>query len=137
MPLKKTETALEETKEAKRLYDIEYRRKNKEKIKARNIRYNESPAGRAMQKRHREKQKEDHLEYCRTPEYRRWKKHYDRKNNAKAMYGDFWEVMTLVDIIQKRVRKIVPDKYERMKLRGFLERLRAKEFLKRHFRKRN
>lgn len=63
-------TTKEEKVEAKRLYDIEYRTKNSEKIKKRMQTYNSSPAGRAMQKRNREKFKQSHLEYCRTPEYR-------------------------------------------------------------------
>lgn len=57
-------------KEQKAEYDRKYRAANREKIKLRNKHYNESEAGRAMQKRSREKLKKYHVEYCRKPEQR-------------------------------------------------------------------
>lgn len=60
----------EEKKKRKKEYDIKYREKNKEFLKEKNRKYNESPAGRAMQKRQREKRKEYHNAYCRKPEQR-------------------------------------------------------------------
>lgn len=65
----------EEKKRQKAQYDREYREKNREKIRLRKIAYNESPAGRAMQKRHRDKSKVYHVEYCRKPEQRQREKH--------------------------------------------------------------
>lgn len=120
-------------KEVKRLYDIEYRRKNLESIKEKKRKYNSSPAGRAMQKRQREKQKSNHLEYCRTEEYRKYKKQYDEKNRAKKMYGEFWECMILVEKISQKVIELVPEKGERDKMRGTRQRLVAKIAMKRHF----
>lgn len=81
-------TSKAEKIEAKRLYDIEYREKNKESLKKKNQEYNSSPAGRAMQKRARDKKKDYHLEYCRTPEYRAWKREYDQKRVFIKMYGE-------------------------------------------------
>lgn len=78
----------EEYKAKKRLYDIEYRKKNKAELKIKNQIYNESPAGRAMQKRNRDKFKQSHLEYCRTPEYRAWKRDYDQEHVFKKLYGE-------------------------------------------------
>ena len=71
--------------------------------------YNESPAGRAMQKRNREKFKQNHLEYCRTPEYKLYKKQYDKVRVAKQNYGEFFEasiVLNQLDLL------ILPEKKE-------------------------
>lgn len=107
----------------KRLYDIEYRKANLKRIKRKKRAYNRTPAGRAMQKRNRIKMRESHLEYCRQPEYCKQKKAYDQERLAKLKYGPFWEVMILVTKIQKRVCAMVPDTYERMKMRGHIDRM--------------
>jgi len=111
-------------KEKKRLYDIEYRRKNKEAIKQRNKKYNESPAGRAMQKRNRDKFKHKHLEYIRTNKYRAWKHEYDMEHRYKKVYGEYWECMQIVVKIEKLFIEKVPDKYERLKIRDYFNRKR-------------
>lgn len=70
----------DEKKALKAEYDRKYREENSTIIKAKKIIYNESPAGRAVQKRARSKKKEYHNEYCRKPEqrtkerYRRYKR---------------------------------------------------------------
>lgn len=76
------------TKEEKAQYDRQYRAKNKEKIRLRNIAYNESEAGRAMQKRAREKRKQYHVEYCRRPEQRAKEKarRHIRENKLSPKY---------------------------------------------------
>lgn len=88
---RRSKLTIEEKKLNKRLYDLEYMKKNKDLILEKIRLYNSSPAGRAMQKRNREKFKQSHLEYCRTTEYRKWKKQYDREFRAKNNYGEFWE----------------------------------------------
>lgn len=60
----------DEKKALKAEYDRKYREENSTIIKAKKIVYNESPAGREMQKRARGKKKEYHNEYCRKPEQR-------------------------------------------------------------------
>lgn len=119
-------------KEAKRLYDIEYRRKNKERIEAHKRAYNSSPAGRAMQKRHRVKFKAYHRNYCRQAEYRAKKHRYDVEHGMRKKYGEFWECMILVEQIQKEVVRLMPDIYERNKMRGNIARIQAKQAMKRH-----
>lgn len=93
--------------EVKRIYDLRYSKENAQRIKERNQIYNETPAGRAMQKRNRDKFTQRHLEYCRTPEYRKWKKEYDIKHRAKKNYGEFWESFILLQDIESHI-----DKYE-------------------------
>lgn len=120
-------------KEQKRLYDIEYRRKNSEIIKIKKAAYCKTDAGRAMQKRNRTKVKQYHLEYCQTPEYRELKKQYDRKHRAYKFYGEFAECMILCDEIETLVVKMIPDKYQRDIMRGNIARMQAKRAMKRHF----
>lgn len=60
----------DEKKALKAEYDRKYREENSDIIKAKKVIYNESPAGRATQKRARSKKKEYHNEYCRKPEQR-------------------------------------------------------------------
>lgn len=71
----------EEKKKAKAEYDRLYRLRNRERIKERNRIYNESEAGRAMQKRQRQKNKESgyHNAFCRKPEQRQ----NEKKNRYK------------------------------------------------------
>lgn len=58
-------------KQQKAEYDKLYRAKNKDKIKARNKIYNESPTGREMQKRNRQKKGQEYQNaFCRKPEQR-------------------------------------------------------------------
>lgn len=102
-------TTQEDKIEKKRLYDIEYRAKNDAIRRVQQKAYNESPAGRAMQKRNREKFKESHLEYCRTEQYRKWKKAYDEKYHAKYNYGEFWEAALVVKEIEVVIE---PEKLE-------------------------
>lgn len=119
-------------KEKKRLYDIEYRRINKKLIAEKKRTFNSSPAGRAMQKRHRIKFKKYHLKYCQTPEYKTYKSKYDQIHRAKLKYGEFWECMILVEAITEEILRVCPDKYERDKMRGNINRIQAKQALKRH-----
>jgi len=118
-------------KDKKRLYDIGYRKRNKERIKRNQQEYNRSPAGRAMQKRNREKFKKSHLEYCRTEEYRKWKRNYDQEYRYEKIYGEFWECMMIARDIFNEVRKQVPDKYERCIMRGQIDRMMLKQKLRR------
>lgn len=91
-----------EKKEIKRLYDIQYRADNGELLREKKRKYEQSPDGRAMQKRNRDKFKENHLAYCRTDEYRKWKHDYDQQHQAKKNYGDLWEsALVLRDIIKE------------------------------------
>lgn len=122
---------MQSKKEAKRLYDIEYRRLNKEDIKIKKQAFCETPQGRAMQKRARDKRKEKHLEYCRTNDYRKYKKDYDLIHRNKKRYGEYWECMIIANKIHKIVCEKVPNPYERRKMRGQVQRQIARQMMKR------
>ncbi len=95
----------EEKKKIKADYDAKYRFTDKSKESKK--RYNQTPEGRATQKRNREQQKENHRKYIQSEEYRKWKQAYDQKYHSKKKYGDFWEA----SIILQRIEEIVlPEK---------------------------
>lgn len=107
--------------EKKRLYDIEYRRKNKEKIKRRKALefqrdYKANPEKyRAIRKARMAK----HVEYCRQPDYRAKKRVYDREYRAKRNYGEYWESHVAIMKIKDETEKIA-SKYERDLERGMI-----------------
>lgn len=111
MESRRIERTTEEKKAIKKAYDKLYSKTEKRKASAR--KYNQTPAGRARQKRNREQQKDAHLEYCRTPEYRAWKKEYDSLYTAKKSFGVFAEASLLLEQIAAIV-----DNREANKLKG-------------------
>lgn len=121
-----------QSKEKKRLYDIEYRRKNKEMLRLNKQEYYKTDAGRATSKRNRDKLTEYHLEYCQTDKYREWKKEYDKDYRAKNKYGEYWECFLIIMEIEKIVKERIPDRYERMKARGYFRAQTIKRVYKRH-----
>ena len=78
-------------KEAKRLYDIKYRAKNRAMLKAKKAAYFQRTYDPEKAAVERKKIMPRHVEYCRQPEYREWKRGYDRQYRAKKWYGPFWE----------------------------------------------
>lgn len=104
-------------KEKKRLYDIEYRRKNKEIIKEKKRAYYQTESGKATMKRNRQKMgTKYHSDYCRLPE--QIKKRKERE--IKRRHGEFRECYELTEKIFAIVRKTYPSKYERLKARGYV-----------------
>lgn len=85
-------------KEKKRLYDIQYRLKNKELIQGKKKAYfkkiyTENPE---KFKAIRRKRQQKHNEYCRQPKYVEYKKKYDRDRRCKIKYGKFWEAASIL-----------------------------------------
>jgi hypothetical protein len=99
----------QELVERKRLYDIEYRKKNREKLKAKKAAYFQRTYDPQKAAIERKKNMHRHIEYCRRPEYKEWKRNYDRIYRAKKIYGDYWESHLAIVDIENIVR---PDKYE-------------------------
>ena len=126
---------MQSKKDKKRLYDIEYRRKNKNKIKKRKKIYYEyiknTNKYQKKIKEYRKKNKEKHKEYCRQLWYKEQKRKYDEIHRAKVRYDEFWECMILCHKIENKIRRLMPDKYERLKMRGVIQRGIKKRALKR------
>jgi hypothetical protein len=127
---KRTDLSTKEQKEKKRLYDIEYRKKNSSKIKKRKAEYFQKTYDPEKAAIERKKRMPYHVEYCRQPEYKAKKHEYDIPHRYKKIYGEFWECMMLVRDIHREVIKLVPDKYERLKMRGLLKRIRDRKQLR-------
>jgi hypothetical protein len=86
--------------EEKRLYDAEYRRKNRAMLKAKKAEYFKrtyNPAKAAVERKNR---MAAHVEYCRRPEYREWKRGYDRQYRAVKEYGEYAECFLLTQDIR-------------------------------------
>lgn len=69
----------EQLKAEKAEYDRRRREEKREELKIKNKLYNESPAGRATQKRARQKRKQYHNEYCRRSDQREKERLRNRK----------------------------------------------------------
>lgn len=101
----------------KRLYDIEYRRKNKEKIRARKKAYYEANKKDLYAKKRARVNDEfraRHAAYCRKPEYAERKRKYDRILRAIKKCGEFWESDLIITEILRECRKQEPNKNERL-----------------------
>ncbi len=92
-----------EKKEAKRLYDIEYRAKNGEILKAKKQDYFKRTYDPVKAAIERKKIMPRHIEYCRRPEYKVKKQKYDEVYRAKKVYGEFWEAFLLIQNLGKEV----------------------------------
>lgn len=97
--------------ERKRLYDAEYRHKNREKLKAKKADYFQRTYDPEKARIERKKNMDRHIKYCQRPEYVTWKKEYDKQRRAKKGFGDFWEAKLLLQDIDEILK---PHRYEIM-----------------------
>lgn len=132
-----TRTA-EQKREDKARYDAEYRARNKDRIKAKAAAYyaKVGPTIRDKEKANRAKRMAAHVEYCRRPEYRQQKAIYDAEIRASE-YGPFAEAYRLLIELQKEIIQRCPDRYERLKARGYYERKNYERREKRNEQRRN
>lgn len=80
-----------EKKEAKRLYDIEYSKRNVEEKKIKKHEYFKRTYDPQKAAIERKKKMPKHIEYCRQPEYRKCKKNYDKVYHSKKNFGEMYE----------------------------------------------
>lgn len=97
--------------EKKRLYDIEYRNKNRDILKAKKSEYFQRTYDPQKARIERKKNMQRHIEYCRRPEYVEWKKEYDKQYRAKKDFGEFWESKLALQEIDEILK---PHRYEIM-----------------------
>lgn len=101
--MKKKHYTDEQKKEMKRLYDIEYRKKNAELLKQKKHAYFTKTYDPVEAAAKRKVRMPKHVEYCRRPEYVQWKQKYDEQYRAKKLYGEFWQAFLIVIEINKQV----------------------------------
>lgn len=87
----------------KRLYDIAYREKNREMLKAKKAAYfrrTYDPVKAAVKRKAR---MHLHVAYCRQPRYKAWKQVYDRKYRARE-YGPFADAYRLAIDLNREIK---------------------------------
>jgi hypothetical protein len=75
----------------KAAYDLEYRERNKARIKAQKAAAYRANPNRERERAYRQANRARHVEYCRRPQYRKWKANYDRQHRAQKDFGPFAE----------------------------------------------
>lgn len=129
--------SLEEKRADKAAYDRDYRAKlGAELLAKKKAAYDavkETPEYRAKQREQRRRQKESGYRenYLKGERYRRYKHDYDIRKRSREQYGEFAECHRLLIELEKEIRRRCPDKYERLKARGYYERQAEKCRMKR------
>lgn len=112
----------------KRLYDMEYRAKNRAMIKKKKAAYFQKSNAENPEryKAQRQKRMPKHVEYCRQPKYKEKKHTYDRKRYAKDKFGDLWEIHVLaMDITEEAQRRM--SKFEMMQKKGTINKAQRRK----------
>ena len=90
--------------EDKRLYDMDYRRKNLTLLKAKKAVYHKQTYDPAKAAIERKKRMKFHVEYCRRPSYKLWKREYDRRRRD-GMYGAFADAARLTIELNREIKE--------------------------------
>lgn len=93
----------EQKKEEKRLYDIEFRKKNAERIRERKRLAYQRDRDPVKEAEYRKAHMDRHVRYCQQPQYKAWKKKYDRKYRCKKEFGAFWESASILLDIENEI----------------------------------
>lgn len=105
------------TKAEKAAYDREYRKRNRERIKANHAAYFQRTYDPVKAAKERKKKMPQHVEYCRQDWYKAYKRKYDRKRRA-ARFGAFAGAYAMLRKLQKEIKKQEPDRFERYRQSG-------------------
>jgi len=100
----------EQLKEEKRLYDMRYRRANREMLKRKKAEYFQRTYDPIKAAAERKPKMARHVEYCRKyysdPARKEEKRVYDQTRRARLECGEFWESKLLVLNIENQVEKV-------------------------------
>jgi hypothetical protein len=105
--------------EEKRLYDIEYRAKNIDMLKAKKAAYYQRTRDPVREAAYRKKRMHLHVEYCRRPAYRVRKKTYDRAYRCKKFFGPYWEAASVLFDLENEINSRI-SRYEIYQQNGTL-----------------
>jgi hypothetical protein len=92
-----------EKREAKAEYDLMYRNKNAELLKAKKSAYFQKSYNAKEAAKIRKSRMHLHVQYCRRPEYRKKKAVYDRRHLAIKTYGPFAEAYLQLREVEKEI----------------------------------
>lgn len=87
----------------KRLYDMAYRTKNRQALKAKKRAYFERTYDPRKAAVARAKRMHLHVAYCRQPRYRAWKRRYDQQYRARE-YGPFADAYLLAVNLNREIK---------------------------------
>ncbi len=122
----------------KAAYDREYRRKNLATIKAKKRAFYLATFDPEKMRRERKKRAKWHVEYCRRyysdPRRKAQKVAYDADRRASS-YGEYADAFKVLLVLKKQLLVQCPDKYERLKARGYYEMQNQKRRERRHAQK--
>ena len=90
--------------EEKRLYDAEYRTKNRATIKAKKAAHYKATRDPEKERKYRKANMARHVEYCRRPEYKAYKREYDRQYRASE-FGPFAEAYLLAIDLNREIKE--------------------------------
>jgi hypothetical protein len=102
---RRTGKTVAQKREEKRLYDIVYQAKNREKRKAQKREHHHLTYDPVAAAAYRKKRMHLHVKYCQRPEYKRWKKAYDRKHRANKFFGPFAEAAMLLNDLNLEINR--------------------------------
>jgi hypothetical protein len=105
------------SKEAKAVYDREYRKKNRAILKLKKAAYFQRTYDPVKAAKERKKKMPKHVEYCRQPWYKAYKREYDKRHKL-SRFGEFAEAYIVLDMLKKEIRKQQPDRFELYKQSG-------------------
>ena len=103
--------------EEKRIYDMAYRDKHRDRIKKEKAERFKRTYDPEKARIERKKTMPRHIEYCRRPEYKAYKHEYDRRYRAREDYGEFWESFLLIQDVDREVDSRMTD-YEVRQING-------------------
>lgn len=110
----------------KRMYDMEYRRKNRKLLKAKKRAYFERTYDPVKAAKERKARMHLHVAYCQQPAYKRYKRRYDRQHRAQKLYGPFAEAALLLQKIEHEVSTRITN-YEVRQINGTLNKTQERK----------
>lgn len=112
-----------EKKLDKREYDMRYRARNRSLLKTKKAAYYQRTRNPEKERAKRRARMAWHVEYCRKyysdPERKAAKVEYDSARRSRLQYGYWAECHRLYVELCREIRRLEPNKYERLKARGY------------------
>ena len=106
-------------------YDMNYREAMREELAEKKRNYFKRTYDPDAAREHRRTRAFDHTAYCRRyyadPKRKAEKVEYDKWRRAGLLVGEYAECLVLLIELKKEIIKQVPDRYERMKARGYYD----------------
>lgn len=94
---------LEQKRAEKAAYDAEFRRLNRDRLKAEKAAWYQRTADREKERVYRKANMARHVEYCRRPEYRAQKAAYDQRRRDQMNFGDFAEAAAVLRDLEAEI----------------------------------